>query len=94
MKVKDTLEMDLIYIRLPEKIRRMMADTPCLHVNHRESIRIIKQYFPSWQYTGVVPFEEVCSWCEEQFGYDWVWDFETIYFRYDRDRTAFMLRWT
>ena len=93
MKVRDTLAVDLIYIRMPEKIRRMMDGTPYLHVNNDESIRIIKQYFPSWQYNGAAPFEEVLLWCEDHFGYDWIWNFETIYFKHERDRTAFLLRW-
>ena len=94
MKVKNTFTFDSLHVRLPEKIRRMMDGTPYLHVNHQESIRIIKIYFPSWQYNGAAPFEEVCSWCEDRFGDDWIWNFETIYFKREEDRTAFLLRWT
>jgi hypothetical protein len=90
MKVRDTLALDLIYITLTEKIRRMMDGTPYLHVNHNESIRIIKEYFPSWQYTGVAPFEEVLKWCEEHYGNNWIWNFETIYFKRDEDRAFFL----
>ena len=94
MKVKDTLIMDQAYTRLPEKIRSMMDATPYLHVNHQESIRIIKDYFPSWQYNGKGQFEEVCDWCETHFGDNWIWNWETIYFKREEDLTAFLLRWT
>lgn len=94
MRVKDTLTLDLIYITLTEKIRRMMAGTPYLHVNNDSSIRIIKQYFPSWQYNGIAPFDEVLQWCEQHFGNNWIWNWETIYFKREEDKLLFLLKWS
>ena len=93
MKVKDTLTLDLLHITLNEKIRCMMAATPYLHVNGMESIRIIKEYFPSWQYNGIAPFVEILQWCEKNFDNNWIWNWETIYFKREEDKTMFLLRW-
>lgn len=94
MKVKDTLKIDLIYITLTEKVRNLVAATPFLYTNTDEGVRVIKQYFPCWQYNGVAPFDNVLVWCEEHFGNDWIWDWETIYFKREEDKTAFLLRWS
>jgi hypothetical protein len=56
-------------------------------------IRYVKGNFPSWQYNGIASFEEVAIWCEQHFGNDWIWNFETVYFKTEADRTAFLLRW-
>jgi hypothetical protein len=93
MKVKDTLSIDLIYITITEKVRVLVAATPYLYTNTDDGVKIIKQYFPSWQYNGVVPFGDVLRWCEEHFGNDWIWDWETVYFKREEDKTAFLLRW-
>ena len=37
--------------------------------------------FPRWQYTGVAPFNEVLQWCEDNIGDDYIWNWETIYFK-------------
>jgi len=93
MKVKDTLSMDLIYITLTEKVRVLVAATPYLYTNTNDGVRVIKQYFPSWQYNGVAPFDNVLQWCELHFGNNWIWDWETIYFKREEDKTVFLLRW-
>ena len=54
----------------------------------------IKSNFPSWQYNGVAPFEDVKLWCEQTFGNDWIWSFETIFFKYEKDRTVFLMKWS
>lgn len=60
-----------------------------------DAIAAIKRsgMFPKWQWTGVTEFGIVLEWCEEQFGDDFIWNFETVYFKYERDYTVFALRW-
>jgi hypothetical protein len=53
----------------------------------------VKANFSSWQYNGCAEFEAILLWCEKTFGDDWIWNFETIYFKYDKDRTVFLMRW-
>ena len=90
MKVKDTVQ--LIYATLPAKIENF-----CNEYKHFETrMQWIKKSgnFPSFQYTGMGQFEEVIVWAEETFGNDWLWDWETFYFKYEKDRTVFALRWS
>lgn len=93
MMVKDTVQSDMIYSTLRERLKEFVEVTPYLYTNAVDATRIVKDYFPSWQYTGVAPFDDIMSWCQEHFGRDWLWNFETIYFKHEQDRTAFMLRW-
>ena len=53
----------------------------------------VKANFPSWQYNGCDKWDNVMLWCEKTFGDDWIWNFETIYFKYEKDRTVFLMRW-
>lgn len=66
--------------------------------NSSDKLEINKQYirknFPSWQYNGVIPFTEILLWCEEQFENNWIWNWETIYFKYEKDKLFFMMRWS
>ena len=87
MKVKDTHKIDLVYATRIDKLLNFIHG----HVRYTDSnnaVRYIKDHFPGWQYNGVAPFEEVIMWCEEHFGNDWFWNFVTIYFKYERYRTA------
>lgn len=96
MKVKDRHKIDLIIATLQDKLMNFIGDR---HDGHRVTadswavICYVKGHFPSWQYNGVLPFDDVLLWCEQHFGNDWIWNFETIYFKHERDRTAFILRW-
>lgn len=92
MKVKDTLTIDKVYATLQDKVLNFLRDR-VRHADNTNSTHYIRQNFPSWQYNGAEKFNNIIIWCEENFGNDFVWYFETIYFKYDRDRTAFMLRW-
>lgn len=95
MKVRDTLKIDLIHATLQDKLMNFVGANRCLGAWDRwQSLQLVKNTFPSWQYNGVAPFEDVLLWCEQHFGNDWIWNFETIYFKHERDRTAFMLRWS
>lgn len=95
MKIKDTLEIDKVYSTLQDKLMNFIQG------HHRyigvfQAIDYIKKNFPSWYYddSNVTPFEEVLLWCEERFGNDWVWSWNTIYFKREQDRTLFLLRWS
>ena len=92
MKVRDTLKIDLIYATRQDKLLNFIHSR-VRYTDSNVAVRYIKDRFPSWQYNGVAPFGDVLLWCEHYFGNDWIWNFETIYFKHERDRTAFMLRW-
>lgn len=94
MKVRDTMKIDKIFYTLDHKILNFIYDHKVRHTGTWESMQYIKKNFPSWQYTGAAPFDDVLDWCEQHFSNDFVWNFETIYFKHERDRTAFLLRWT
>jgi hypothetical protein len=93
MKVKNTLQVDSIYSTLRERLREFVAETPCLYTNDANAVNIVCQYFSHWQYNGAAPFEEIMLWCEEHFGRDWIWRFETIFFKHERDKAVFLMRW-
>lgn len=38
--------------------------------------------------------EEILVWCETNFGNNWIWNFSTIYFKYEQDRSFFVLKWS
>lgn len=93
MKVKDTLRVDKIFQTLDRKIINFLGEKLAEKYRGGAAARIIHNSFPGWQYTGVAPFDDILDWCEQQFGDNFVWNYETIYFRHERDRTAFLLRW-
>ena len=66
----------------------------CRYTGAEDAKQYIKKEFPSWQYNGVAPFEELLVWCEQHFGDDWIWNFEIIYFKHQRDLAFFLLRWS
>ena len=94
MKVKDTISVDLIYSTVRGRMKEFLSTTDYFYTNDSEAARIIARDFPNWQYTGVAPFEEVMVWCEEHFGRDWLWTFETVYFKNERDKAVFLLKWS
>lgn len=95
MKLKNRVEaMDLIHISLTEKLRTFVSDTHYLYTNMQDAQHIVKQHFPSWQYNGAAPFSDVMLWCEEHFGNNWIWNWETIYFKREKDLVFFKLKWT
>ena len=93
MMVKDTLQIDLIYGTIRQRLREFVAETPCMYTNDADAVKIVCHHFPFCQYNGAAPFEEVMLWCEEHFGRDWIWRFEAIFFKHERDRALFLLRW-
>lgn len=95
MKVKDTLNIDLLYATLLDKLMNFVGGDKRKTGSWSawESIQLVKKTFPSWQYNGVATFEDVMLWCEEHLHNDWIWNFETIYFKTQEDKLVFMLRW-
>lgn len=94
MKVRDTLTFDQLHTTLNDKLINFVGASRCLGGWARhESLQFVKKTFPSWQYTGAAPFEEIAVWCEEHFGNNWIWNWETIYFKTEQERTMFVLRW-
>ena len=94
MKVRDTLNMDLIWATLPDKLVNFVGGGYRITADSWSIVCYVKGSFPSWQYNGAAPFEEVAVWCQQHFGNDWIWNFETIYFKHERDRLFFLLKWS
>lgn len=61
------------------------------HYGRTEEIR---KKFPSWQYNGIAEFHEMIEWCTKYIHIDFVWDSETIYFRDEKIKMLFLLRWS
>lgn len=93
MKVKDTLKIDLVYLTLKDKLMNFIQGQH-RYVGEEFATTFIKKTFPSWQYNGSASFQDIMMWCEEHFGNDWIWNFETIYFKYEKDKLFFLLRWS
>lgn len=89
MKVKDTLALDQIFYTLPDKLENFAG----VRRDSDLAQRYIRNNFPGWQYTGTAKFDNILIWCEQHFGNDFVWDWETIYFKTEAVKTAFLLRW-
>ena len=95
MKAKNTLTINLIHTTLNDKLMNFVGAGRCLGGWARwESLGLVKKTFPNWQYTGAAPFDEVAVWCEEHFGNNWIWEWETIYFKHEKDLVFFKLRWS
>ncbi len=92
MKVKDTLEVDKIYSTLSNKILNFTQGTNHRYTGRWEAIAYIKKNFPSVSCPFLNP--EMLSWCESNFGNDWVWNWTTVYFKHEKDKVFFLLRWT
>ena len=58
------------------------------------------KYNYNWQYTGIVPFDDIRTWCRDNFGPEgdtagrWQAIWETIWFVNQKDYNWFMLRWS
>ena len=89
MKVKDTLLIDLVHSTFQDKLMTFIQSKH-RYANLQEAITFIKKTFPSYQYqyNGATIFE-IMLWCEENFGNNWIWNFETIYFKHEKDKVFF-----
>lgn len=78
---------------IKDKIR-VLTDGKSEHMSYYEITNYIWDHCSHWQYNGVAAFDDIALWCEQTFGNNWAWSFETIYFKNERDRTLFLLRWS
>lgn len=94
MKVEDTIHIQDIHRSIVKKVNNFIPNKYDRLLNDPwNRTAYIKSNFPSWQYNGCDKWDNVLVWCEKTFGNDWIWNFETIYFKYDKDRTVFLMRW-
>ena len=89
MKVKNTLEVDKIFNTLPDKTKNFVGTTSM----DSFSRFCVRKDFPSWQYNGADTFDNVLIWCQTHLGNNFIWEWETIYFKTDEDKMFFLLRW-
>ena len=92
MKIQNYNRVDKVFNTLGHKIDNFLGAGENRRRGGSAIIEITKN-FPSWQYNGAAPFDDVLDWCEETLGDNFVWSYETIFFKHEKDRTAFMLRW-
>jgi len=81
-----------MYNTIPTKLNSFVPEAATPH----DALAFIKRsgQFPTWQYNGVAEFGIVLEWCEEHFGDDYIWNWETIYFKSEKEQLAFVLRWS
>jgi hypothetical protein len=81
--------MDKMWYTLPDKMENFTG--------HRHDTagdrNHIRKNFPRWQWTGIVEFGIILEWCDQHLGNNFVWDWETIYFKTEQDKAFFLLRW-
>jgi hypothetical protein len=83
-------DIDKLWYTLPDKMENFTGqrvdDDP-------ECRRFIRKNFSHWQFSGLDKFDEILIWCEQHLGNNFIWDWETIYFKTEQDRAFFSLRW-
>lgn len=86
--------MSKLYDKHENLKRKLKSFAPDAAMPH-EAIALIKRsgLFRSWQYNGAAEFGKIIDWCEEHFGDEFIWNWETIYFKHERDYAVFTLRW-
>ena len=42
---------------------------------------------------GSPKLSDVCDWCEDNFGDNWIYEWDKFYFKNPEDATIFALRW-
>ena len=89
MKVKDTLSIDKVWYTIPDKMENFTG----VRDDGVDARNYIRKNFPSWQFNGIELFDDILIWCEQHLGNNFVWDWETIYFKTEKDRVFFLLRW-
>ena len=92
MKVKDTLNIDLVHSTLPQKLLNFLHGET-RYSSDWEAIQFVKKNFPQWQYNGVDKFDNVLMWCQKHLGDNFIWNWEIIYFKTEKDKLVFLLRW-
>ena len=89
MKVRDTLKIDQVWVTIPDKMENFAG----VRVDDADARQYIRKNFPKWQFSGLDEFDNILIWCEQYLGNNFVWDWETIYFKTDADKAFFLLRW-
>ncbi len=89
MKVRDTLSIDKLWYTLPDKMENFTGR----RVDDADERRFIRKNFGQWQFNGLDEFDNILIWCEQHLGNNFIWDWETIYFKTEQDRAFFLLRW-
>lgn len=82
-------DVNKIFYTLPDKMENFTGS----RMDNNDNMHYIRHNFPSWQYNGIVEFDYVLIWCEQYLGNNFVWNWETIYFKTEADKTVFLLRW-
>ena len=63
--------------------------------NELRALGIIRSAdWPKWHYNMHNSFTKIIIWCNENFGYEFVWFDYVIYFKHERDYALFLLRWS
>ena len=65
-----------------------------VRVDDAHARNYIRKNFPKWQFNGLDEFDNILIWCQVHLDNNFVWDWETIYFKTDADKAFFLLRWT
>lgn len=84
-------DMFKIYVTLRDKIYNL-TDGDYSDPTHT-AISCIRNVCYQYQYTGTAQKNELIFWCEENFGNDWIWNWNFFYFKHERDLLYFLLRW-
>jgi hypothetical protein len=85
-----TIVVEEIYPTLHKKILNFGVNN-LRYTGAFEATEYIKKNFPSVSYPELGP--EMLVWCESNFGNDWIWNWSTIYFKHEKDKILFLLRW-
>lgn len=81
-----------IYRTLNDKIAILTEGCP-ITANYSVSEKWINDHCYSYSYLGSEPFDQVATWCEDNFGNNWAWAHNVVYFKYERDYLFFILKW-
>lgn len=82
-------EIDKIWHTLPDKMENFVGS----RVDNADARQYIRKNFPSWQFNGLDEFDNILIWCQVHLDNNFVWDWETIYFKTEADKAFFLLRW-
>ena len=89
MKVRDTLSIDKLWQTLQDKMENFIG----IRVDDADARKYIRNNFPKWQFKGLDEFDNILIWCQVNLDNNFVWDWETIYFKSEKDKAFFLLRW-
>lgn len=92
VEVKDTPALDMIFVSLSDKLRNFLYRR-YRYTDDCSAIRYVRENFPYYNWNGGTQSEfcQILIRCEQLFGDDWMWDRNKIYFKFEKDRTVFLL---